>query len=202
MAIGGGPIRIVLSFTIPNWLEFFLAGPVLLYRRLRYGYAFRRIALTKDQYAIVDPDDYYKLSEHKWFVSAGIHDKFYAARWGTSRKGKRGKTIRMHRVVANTPDGLVCDHINGDRLDNRKANLRSATHLQNSWNRGKFDQSCSSKYKGVIFYKMRQKWGAQICVHGKRIFLGLYEDQTEAAKGYDSAAKKHFGEFAKLNFKE
>ena len=106
----------------------------------------------------------------------------------------------MHREVANTPDGLVCDHINGDSLDNRKANLRSATHLQNCWNARKSPQSAYSKYKGVTFDKMRQKWNAQICVNGKRIFLGTFKDETEAAKAYDSAAKRHFGEFAALNF--
>ena len=106
----------------------------------------------------------------------------------------------MHRVVAKTPAGLECDHINGDSLDNRKANLRSATRLQNSWNTRKSQQIGYSKYKGITFRKRRQKWAAQICVDGRRIFLGTFEDETEAAKAYDKAAKKHFGEFAKLNF--
>ncbi len=173
---------------------------MLLYRRLRYGYAFRRIPLSRGKYAKVDPADYYKLSEYKWFVSAGINNRFYACRWGPNRNGKRGKPVRMHREVANTPNGLVCDHINGDSLDNRKANLRSATHLQNCWNARKSPQSAYSKYKGVTFDKMRQKWNAQICVNGKRIFLGTFKDETEAAKAYDKAAKKYFGEFAALNF--
>jgi len=175
---------------------------VLIYRRLRYGYAFRRIPLTKGKFAIVDPDDYYRLSEYKWFVSGGISNNFYAVRRGPNRNGLRRTVIRMHREVANTPDGMVCDHINGNSLDNRKANLRSATHMQNSWNTRKSSQSCSSKYKGVTFYKMDQKWHAQISVNGKRIFLGTFEGEKEAAKEYDKAAKKYFGEFAKLNFKE
>jgi hypothetical protein len=106
----------------------------------------------------------------------------------------------MHREVVKTPNGMVCDHINGRTLDNRKANLRSATYLQNCWNAGKSSQSCSSKYKGVTFHKMHQKWTAVICVYGKKIFLGLFEDEIEALKAYDKAVKKHFGEFAKLNF--
>ncbi len=107
---------------------------MLLYRRLRYGYAFRKIPLTKVKYAIVDPDDYYRLSEYKWYVSGGCYNRFYAVCKKPNRNGKRPKLISMHREVANTPDGLVCDHINGRTLDNRKANLRSATRLQNSWN--------------------------------------------------------------------
>ena len=175
---------------------------MLLYRRLRYGYAFRRIPLSRGKYAIVDPDDYYKLSEHKWSVSTGPYNNFYAVRKEPNRNGKKGKTIRMHRLVANTPDGLLCDHINGDSLDNRKANLRSATHLQNSWNARKSPQSCSSKYKGVMFRKGPQKWAAMICVAGEKIFLGSFKDEIEAAKVYDKAAKKYFGEFAKLNFQD
>ena len=108
----------------------------------------------------------------------------------------------MHREVANTPDGMMCDHINGRTLDNRKANLRSATRLQNSWNLSKSSRVGYSKYKGITFYKSKQKWGAQICVDGRRIFLGKFEDETEAAKAYDKAAKKYFGEYAKLNFPE
>ena len=199
--MGDGLIRVVLSFTIPNWLEFLLAGPVLLYRRLRYGYAFRKIPLTQGKYAIVDPVDYYRLSEYKWSaMRAG--KKFYAGRRGPKRNGKRPKMIRMHREVINTPDGLECDHINGRTLDNRKANLRSVTHMQNSWNLSKSSRPGYSKYKGITFHKSEQKWGAQIGVKGKHISLGRYKDEIEAAKAYDKAAKRHFGEFAKLNFKE
>ena len=108
----------------------------------------------------------------------------------------------MHHEVAKTPDGLECDHINSNSLDNRKANLRSATRLQNSWNARKSQQIGYSKYKGITFRKRRQKWAAQICVDGRRIFLGTFEDETEAAKTYDKAATKYFGEFAKIKFKE
>jgi hypothetical protein len=198
---GGNLIRIVISFTIPNWLEFLLAGPVLLYRRLRYGYTFRKIPLTRGQFAVVDPDDYYRLSEHKWRISKD-YGKFYAIRTGRSQDGKKRKAIRMHREVAKTPDGLECDHINSDSLDNRKANLRSATRMQNSWNRSKSSKPSYSKYKGVTFDKKMQKWLAQIRVRGKHISIGRFKDEIQAAKAYDKAAKKHFGEFAKLNFPE
>jgi len=180
----------------------FLAGPVLLYRRLRYGYAFRRIPLTQGKYAIVDPDDYYWLSEYKWSAYGGACNKFYALRKGPRRNGKRRKLIRMHREVANTPDGLECDHINGDGLDNRKANLRSVTHMQNCWNLRKSSRVGYSKYKGITFHKREQKWGAKICVDGQHISLGRFKEEIEAAKAYDKAAKKYFGQYANLNFPE
>jgi hypothetical protein len=195
-------IRVVLSFTIPNWLELFLAGPVLLYRRLRYGCAFRKIPLTKGRYAIVDPDDYYRLSEYKWHVSGGGYNKYYAVRKGPNQNGMRGEMVKMHREVANTPEGLLCDHINGRRLDNRKANLRSATYSQNVWNSKKTSSPGYSKYKGVTYRSRSKKWVAMIYLNRRQIFLGSFEDEIQAAKAYDRAAKKHFGEFAKLNFKE
>jgi hypothetical protein len=196
-------IKVVISFTIPNILEYFLVGPLLLYRRLRYGYAFRRIILTQGKFAIVDPDDYYRLREYKWHATRRryrCYDEFYAARRIPNRKGEKGKTIHMHREVANTPEDLLCDHINGRTLDNRKANLRSATALQNKWNSRKYSQSSSSIYKGVWFHKGIQKWTAMITVRHKRIHLGTFEDEIQAAKAYDKAAKKYYGEFAKLNF--
>ena len=142
---------------------------------------------NRGKYALVDPADYYKLSEYKWSVSGGPCSKYYAVRRSRKRNGKRGKIIQMHREVANTPDGLECDHINGDSLDN-------------SWNRGKSARIGYSKYKGITFRRRQQKWAAMICVDGKKIFLGRFEDEIEAAKAYDKAARKHFAEFAMLNF--
>jgi hypothetical protein len=164
---------------------------VLLYRRLRFGYAFRKIPLTQGKYAIVDPDDFHRLREYKWHASRRYY-KFYATRKIPNRKGEKGKTVHMHREVAHTPDGMMCDHINGRTLDNRKANLRSATALQNTWNSRKHSQSCSSKNKGVWFHKSIQKWTAMIKARSKRIHLGTFENEIEAAKAYDKAAKKIF----------
>ena len=190
----------MLSFTIPNRLEYFLAVPVLLYRRLRYGYAFRRIPLTQGKFAIVDPDDYYWLSEYKWSASR-LYNKFYAVRTAPAEKGKkRGKTVRMHREIANIPDGLECDHINGSSLDNRKANLRPATRQQNCWNNRKRRPGSLSRYKGVSYSRRGRPWKAMLMIGGKRIYLGSFDTQIQAAKAYDKAAKIHFGQYAKLNF--
>jgi len=199
--VGGGLIKVVLTFTIPNRLEYFLAGPVLLYRRLRYGYAFRRIPLSQGKFAIVDPDEYYRLSEYKWSASR-VYNKFYAVRTGPAEKGRRKKTIRMHREIVDIPDGLECDHINGNSLDNRKANLRPATRQQNCWNNRKRRPRSLSKYKGVSYSSRGRPWKAMLTVNGKFIYLGSFDTQTQAAKEYDKAAKKYFGQYAKLNFKE
>lgn len=106
----------------------------------------------------------------------------------------------MHREILNVPAGLECDHINGNSLDNRRANLRAATRQQNCWNNRKRKPNSLSKYKGVSFSKRGKPWKATLTVDGNWIYLGSYNSEKEAAKAYDKAAKKHFGEFAKLNF--
>ncbi|MHC4666706.1 MAG: HNH endonuclease [Planctomycetota bacterium] len=150
-------------------------------------------------YAKVDPDDYDRLNKYKW-CAVGLGNKFYAVRGGRRRKGHTRKCYRMHREVIHIPDGMECDHINGNSLDNRKANLRPATHLQNSWNRRKQRQTSGSIYKGLVWDKRLNKWQVRIWVNRKRIYIGSFEDQIEAAKAYDKAAIKYYGEFANLNF--
>ena len=172
---------------------------LLLYRRIRYGYAFRRIALTQNKYAIVDPEDYERLSKYKWHINTG-RGTFYAARCMWVRRERKTKSIKMHREIMKIDDELYVDHINGDGLDNRKANLRAVTIMQNSWNMKKVRRNCWSRYKGVTWNKRRNKWVAQIMTRGETKFLGGFEDEIKAAKAYDEAAKKYHGEFACLNF--
>ena len=96
----------------------------------------------------------------------------------------------MHREIIDLPDHLVVDHINHNGLDNRKANLRPATRMQNSYNRIYFRKSKLSKYTGVSWHKQKKKWFAQIRYNGQRKFLGYFKDEIHAAKAYDEAAKK------------
>jgi hypothetical protein len=171
----------------------------LLYRRARYGYAFRRIPLTQGKYAIVDPEDFERSNKHKWCAVKSTNT-FYANR--NKRVGKKYITIGMHREVIHPPGHLFVDHINHNGLDNRKANLRPATCSQNNYNRIHFGKSQSSKYKGVRWNKQRKKWIVLIKYNCKRKFLGYFKDEIHAAKAYDEAAKKYHKEFASLNFPE
>jgi hypothetical protein len=91
----------------------------------------------------------------------------------------------------------VVDHINGDTLDNRRANLRVCTKSENNRNRRKLHPT-TSRFKGV--YKNTKPWIALIECNGKQFVLGRFASEEEAALAYDKAAKEHFGSFARLNF--
>ena len=172
----------------------------LLYRRIRYGYPFRRIRLTQGKYAIVDPDDYERLSKHKWHAFKS-KNTFYAERAVSVGKVRRRVIIKMHREVVKVPDGMFVDHKNHNGLDNRKANLRLVTSAENNRNRQKFQKTrCSSRFKGVSWNRSKEKWSARINFDGIQKNIGYFDNEIDAAKAYDSAAKKFHGDFAVLNF--
>lgn len=107
----------------------------------------------------------------------------------------------MHRVILSRKlrhsNFELTDHKNRDKLDNCRSNLRPATYLQNSGNQK--TGYGSSKFKGVSWYKVTEKWLSQIQFEGKTKHLGYFTDELDAAKAYNEAALKHFGEFARLN---
>jgi len=150
----------------------------------------KRIPLTEGYYALVDAADYETLSQYNWRFYNG-----YAAR----QQGR--KTIYMHRQIAEPPDGMMVDHANRNKLDNRRSNLRVCTRRENILNQaGK--QTSRSRFKGVEYRKGSDKCFARIRVGGKRLWLGSFDDEAEAARAYDRAAVEHLGEFAHLNFPE
>ena len=188
-----------VTIKIPDWIERPIVFFVLLYRRIRYGYPFRRIKLTLGQYAIVDPEDYYRVNKYKWNAYRG-YSSYYSKRKVYNRKNGTEKTIYMHRWIMNAPNGIVVDHINHNGLDNRKANLRFATLAENSRYARKTKNKFRSDYKGVQYIKKIRKWRVRITFEGKTRYVGDFKDEVTAAKAYDRAAKKYFGEFACLNF--
>jgi hypothetical protein len=155
--------------------------------------------MTQPKYAKVAPCDYKGLREYEWFAQKR-KSCFYATRRSRGPKGSKPATIYMHRELIDVADGLLVDHVNQDSMDNRRANLRGATRAQNIRNRKKFANSSGSKYKGLYWRKKTRKWEVKITFEGKKIHLGTFCDEIEAAKAYDRAAIKYHGEFASLNF--
>jgi hypothetical protein len=188
-----------IQITVPNWLDRIFAWPVMVYRLWKYGYTYRRIYLGEGQFTILDQEDYYKLSKFRWYIK-GSFGKFYAAR-NYKYDSRQTKTVSMHREIMNAPRGLLVDHRNRDGLDNRRENLRLATYSQNNCNKAK-RKNTSSRFIGVCFNKLNKRWGVNIKPQGKRIFLGYFDNEIDAARAYDEAAKKYHGEFARLNLPE
>lgn len=153
------------------------------------------ILLTKGKCAVVDDEDYENLSSFRWhYAGAG-----YAARRRLKAEGGYDKILYMHRVILGQPDGLDVDHINGNKLDNRRENLRAVTHQQNMLNWNGRSGSSTSKYRGVSWDKCRNLWKAQIQVKGVNAFIGRFTTEDEAALAYNEQAIKHFGAFARPN---
>jgi hypothetical protein len=190
-------MKIRLTVSIPNWLDRIFACFVLFYRKRRFGSAFRKIRLTEGKFALVDQQDFYWLNNFDW-VAKRAKKSFYAVRFDNCAKGL--KIISMHREIMNPPKGLVVDHRNNNGLDNRRPNLRVATYCQNNCNIGLNKTGCTSKYRGVHWAKKERHWRANLRFEGKWIGLGHFDNEIDAARAYDEAARKYHGEFARLNF--
>lgn len=112
------------------------------------------------------------------------------------------KYVRTHRIIAET-FGLDCskliDHINGNKLDNRLENLRSCNKSENGINSQKRIGNFTSIFKGVSFDKSRNKWSSEIHFLGKKIYIGRFENENDAALAYNEKAISIFGDFAVLN---
>jgi hypothetical protein len=142
--------------------------------------------------ALFSPQDYDVISQYKWYLNA---DGYVVS----GSVAESGSNIRLHRHLLDVIDEkLVVDHINHDRLNNRRENIRTCTYQQNSQN--SIPKSSLSKYKGVNYNARDNKWYARIVVGGKNIHLGVFDTDIEAAQQYDIAAKKYFQEYAFLNF--
>ncbi len=158
----------------------------------------KKIILTRGIYALIDDEDYPLISQYKWYASrCGRH--WYACT-GPSKK-TNNKMLFMHRLIMNAQIGQQVDHKEhyNDYIDNQRSNLRFCTHSENGRNQQKQRRMTSSQYKGVTWDKRTQKWQSQIQVNKKHIHLGYFNNEIEAARAYNTAAIKYFGEFANLN---
>jgi len=162
----------------------------------------KQIHLTNGYTTTVDDVDYDSLSVHKWYAHVkrrrdGSVRAVYAARSITLCNG-RETTVRMHRVIMRPSETQYIDHIDSDGLNNCRSNLRLCTPSENVRNSRR---SCNetSKYKGVCWDSRDKKWRAQISFSKKCYKLGLFDIETDAAKAYDAAAIRSFGEFARVN---
>lgn len=155
----------------------------------------KRIPLTQGQFALVDDEDYDFLMKWKWYALKG-KNTFYAVR--DIQIDKKKKTIWLHRVIMNIPEGMFTDHKDHDGCNNQRYNLRNCTKSQNNRNRKKVE-GCSSKFKGSCWNKRAKSWFAYIKVGPKLKSLGYFKNEIEAALAYNIAAKELFKEFAELN---
>lgn len=135
---------------------------------------------------LVDPGDMERVSEFAWSV------KFEPAigRVKAIQRNTKGGTVYLHRWLMSAPVGIEVDHINGDVLDNRRCNLRLASHIDNSHNR---------RRRGVAVNGIRRigdRWGARIGVAYRRIHLGVFDTHAEAVAARQAAEAEHYGEFS------
>lgn len=148
------------------------------------------ILTRKNEEILVSKEDMLLLSGFTWHINSG---------YAKTRIGK--KVIKMHRLLLEAPIDKEVDHINGDKLDNRRENLRLVTHAENQANR-KVNHTSSSGLKGVIYdrFMQRQKrWKAHIYHNGQRTTIGHYYTKEQAAEAYDKTAIKLKGKFARTN---
>jgi hypothetical protein len=160
-----------------------------------------RIPLTRGLEALVDDEDAAAvLAAGPWSAFRARHRTFYARRTvylGRVDGKQRGTSLYLHRLLVDAPR---VDHVNGNGLDCRRANLRSATHADNMRNRRTVGANNTSGYKGVTWDRRCSRWRASITVNRRHLSLGGLADPVAAARAYDAAAVEHFGGFARTNF--
>lgn len=153
----------------------------------------KEIPLTRGMVALVDDEDYERVSAYKWQAMAGSPNKdvWYASRGALNR-------CLLHRFIVNAPDDIDVDHHNGNGLDNQKRNLRLATASQNGANR---KPNRGRRFKGVHYHQVARRWRAVLkCQGGVGTYLGQFHTPEDAARAYDAKAIEMFGEFARPNF--
>lgn len=138
--------------------------------------------------ALIDIDDIDKVKDIKWCL---IQTNGYVR-----GNNKNGKDFLLHRYICNANENELIDHINGNKLDNRKINLRPVNKSQNAMN-SKVPKNNTSGVKGVYWDKRSKKWEASIQINMKKKILGYFENKEDAIKSRKEAENKFFGEYAR-----
>lgn len=148
----------------------------------------KTIPLTRGKFAIVDDEDYDCLSRTKWYCSRSG----YAIKnvW----MGDKYEKLWMHLFIMPHPEGMETDHINRNKLDNRRSNLRVCTPSQNQSNKG-VQSNNRSGIRGVSWNSRLSKWVVHVCKQGKVLHLGVFSNLGDAAVVYDKKASELYGEF-------
>jgi len=153
------------------------------------------IYTNKNEEILVDDDVYEQLNKLTWYKNIRGY-----AQHDFRRNGKEGRFL-MHRIVMKAKKGILIDHVNLNKLDNQKSNLRFCTSSQNSIHMPK-SRKTKSGFKGVFYYPWNCKsrpWQVGIGVNRKYKYIGAFATVEEAAEAYNKAAIKYHGEFAYLN---
>jgi len=152
----------------------------------------KQIPLTQGKFALVDDEDFEFINRRKWHILKGKNTCY-----AITTKGIFPKAILMHRLILEASPEMQVDHIDGNGLNNTRANLRLCESRENQRNHRLYSTSTTG-FKGVSAF--RKKFKANIGFDNKQIFIGLFETPEEAARAYDKLALEYFGEFASLNF--
>lgn len=157
----------------------------------------KQVPITKGLFVLVDDEDFDRVMARRWQAKPAKHKRAEQKTWYAQTQFNR-KTVLMHRWILGVQPGQEVDHINRNGLDNRRSNLRICSKSENNANRGFYDPK--SGFRGV--YVQGRRFVARISINGVRVHLGIYADEISAAKAYDEAAKRQYGQFATLNFPE
>jgi len=148
-----------------------------------------KVSLGNGLFTLIDVDNYYRVSEYTWCLSRGNY----------ATTSINGVTTLLQRFILTPPNNMVVDHVDGDRLDNRRKNLRVCTQSENARNRHKHIRTTTSKFKGVSYNKEISKWVARIRVDNNKYGLGSYYNELDAALAYNIGSVLLSPTFGKLN---
>jgi len=154
-----------------------------------------RIEFDGGRFGLVDEDDVALVLQGTWHIANRKSGLSYVS----GRLAGMKSLVYLHHLILPPVAGFVVDHINDNGLDNRRGNLRLITQADNIRRKRSSPDHGTSKYRGVHWHKSAERWRATICVGCKRVSLGMFSSEDDAALAYNKAAKEAFGEFARLN---